>query len=100
MCEGDSQTPGATGRPQDSQGQGGKEPEGERRAQVEREERAPRVLPHPLAPWCPADCAGTHRPGQVLISQVSRPSRSERVSEFVQDFLGHGDRSQLICNDK
>lgn len=50
MWEGDSQTPGATGRPQDRQGQGRKEPEGESRAQVEREDRAPVCSP---ARWLP-----------------------------------------------
>ena len=38
------------------------------------------------------------QPGKLLIAQVPRPFRSERVSESFQNFPGHGDRSQHFCN--
>lgn len=38
-------------------------------------------------------------PGTALVSQMPHPSRSERVSEFFQNFLGYRHRSQHFCSE-
>lgn len=38
------------------------------------------------------------QPGKLLLPQMPRPSRSERVSVSFQNFPGHGDRSQHFCS--